>query len=325
MRKNKTRVFFLGSGRFAVPFLDVLSHSDSVELVGTGTQPDKPSGRKRLLTPTPLGSFADAAGIPCERYEHVSSESFLQILKDREVDMLVVVSFGQLLKPLILDFPKFGCLNVHGSILPKFRGAAPLASMILANEMETGVTFMRMDKGLDTGPIYAISRIPMPGDATRFSLDLSLSELGARHIVPVIERIAAGLQPTAQDNSKASVTRKIRKSDGSVCWSEPSELVALKIRAYYQWPGSAFRILGKSGYQLIKITSARVAEGSGAPGSTLCSEKRWIIACGSGAVEILKLIPEGSREMSASDFLRGIGTPSMIASVIDGPKPETKT
>ena len=318
--KRKIKVYFLGSGEFAVPYLDVLTSCANVELVGVGTQPDRPFGRRRQLRPTPVGIYCGAHYINCERIESVSSDEFYARMLGLQPDLLVVVSFGQILRERILEFPRLGCLNVHSSILPKYRGASPIASMILGGDKEGGVTFMRMDKGLDTGPVYDIFRVPLNNEFTTQSLEKYLSVESSLVLPELIERIASGLEPVPQDDARACLTKKIRKTDGSIIWSEDSETVLRKIRAYYPWPGSTFRVPGKNGYTMIKITEARIAEGSGAPGHSLDLGKRWIIACGSGALEILKLIPEGSREMCAADYLRGFGGKTAhLENVLDGP------
>lgn len=318
--KRKIKVYFLGSGEFAVPYLDVLASCPDVDLVGVGTQPDRPFGRRRQLRPTPVGIYCGARFINCERIESVSSDEFYARMIGLQPDILVVVSFGQILRERILNYPRLGCLNIHSSILPKYRGASPIASTILGGETECGVTFMRMDKGLDTGPVYDVFRSELTEDFTTQSLEKFLSEESAAMLPDVISRISAGLEPVPQNHAKATVTRKIRKTDGSVLWGEDSASVLRKIRAYYPWPGSAFRVTNKGGFSLIKITQARSAEGSGEPGHSIELGKRWIIACGSGAIEILKLIPEGSREMNAADYLRGFGGKTEhLEIVLDGP------
>lgn len=321
MRKNKIKVYFLGSGAFAVPFLDALNKAENIELVGVGTQPDKPSGRKRLPKPTPLGGFADAVGIPCRRVESVSSDEFMQLMNELVPDLVVVVSFGQLLREKLLNFPRLGCLNVHGSILPKYRGASPLATSILSGDKVNGISFMRMDKGLDTGPVYSVVTMDVPPSMNTQTLEIALSELGSRNIAGIIDRIAEGLQPVPQNEPDATLTRKIRKSDGSVHWDEPAELLERKVRAYYPWPASTFRINGKNGLMSVKITEARVLPESGSPGTALACDKKWIVACGQGALELVRVIPEGSREMNAADFLRGFNNPEAVRQVFDGPPP----
>ena len=321
MRKNKIKVYFLGSGAFAVPFLDGLNKAEYFVVVGVGSQPDKGSGRKRLRLPTPLGGFADAVGIPCRRVESVSSDEFMQLMDELAPDLVVVVSFGQLLREKLLNFPRLGCLNVHGSILPKHRGASPLATSILSGDKVNGISFMRMDKGLDTGPVYSVITMDVPPAMNTQTLEIALSELGSRNIAGIIDRIAEGLQPVPQNEPDATSTRKIRKSDGSVHWDEPAELLERKVRAYYPWPASTFRINGKNGLMSVKITEARVLPESGSPGTALACDKKWIVACGQGALELVRVIPEGSREMNAADFLRGFNNPEAVRQVFDGPPP----
>lgn len=197
MQKTKVKVYFLGSGAFAVPFLDALSRSEKIDLTGVGTQPDKPSGRKRIPKATPLGAFADAMGIACMRVPSVSSEEFMRTMEELQPELIVVVSFGQILRERLLNFPKFGCLNVHGSLLPRYRGASPLATSILNGDRITGVTFMKMDKGLDTGPIYSTMTMSMPPAINTQTLEIALSELGSRNIAGIIAEIANGMCPRA--------------------------------------------------------------------------------------------------------------------------------
>lgn len=320
IRKRKIKVYFLGSGEFAVPFLDVLANCNTVELIGVGTQPDRPFGRRRQLRPTPVGIYCGSRNINCERIESVSSDEFYARMLGLQPDLLVVVSFGQILRERILEFPRLGCLNVHSSLLPKYRGASPITSMILGGDKIGGVTFMQMDKGLDTGPVFDVFETELGDHFTTQSLEKFLSEESALMLPELISRIAGGLEPTPQDHAKACVTKKIKKSDGSIVWSEDSATVLRKIRAYYPWPGSTFRVSNKGGTMSIKITEARLAEGSGEPGHSLDLGKSWVIACGSGAIEILKLIPEGSREMNAGDYLRGFGGKTEhLEIVLDGP------
>ena len=174
--KRKIKVYFLGSGEFAVPYLDILTNCSNVELVGVGTQPDRPFGRRRQLRPTPVGIYCGSHFINCERIESVSSDEFYARMLGLQPDLIVVVSFGQILRERILEFPRLGCLNVHSSLLPKYRGASPITSMILGGEAVGGVTFMRMDIGLDTGPVYDVFRVPLADTFTTQSLEKYLSE-----------------------------------------------------------------------------------------------------------------------------------------------------
>lgn len=323
---DKLKAYFLGSGAFAVPVLEALAASERLQLVGAGTQPDRPAGRKRTLTPTPVGRRADELGLACERLPSVNEEGFLARMEALKPDFIIVVSFGQLLKERILNLPRFGCLNAHGSLLPRHRGASPIAAAILAGDAETGVCFMRMDKGLDTGPVYRSYGIPLRGDETTETLEAALSKLAALHAEDVCLRIASGeLSAVPQDGSLASVSKKIKKQDGSLDWREDATAILRKTRAYRHWPGVSFRIATHAGPHLVKMLEARAAEGEGAPGRTLRADKReWVVACGKGAVSIERVLPEGKKEMSFLDFLHGSHLKPGDA-LMNGPEKTTTT
>ena len=165
------RIVFMGSGIFAVPVLEALANSHDLTLAVAVTQPDRAAGRKRVMTPTPLGRYADEAGIPCERVQSVNTPEFLDHVAALEPDMIVVVSFGQILREPILNLPPLGCLNVHASLLPKYRGASPITTCVLNGDDITGVTFMQMERGLDSGPIYEMHRMPVPPGITADELE----------------------------------------------------------------------------------------------------------------------------------------------------------
>lgn len=307
MPQDKLKVHFLGSGAFAVPVLEAIAASKGLQLAGTGTQPDRPAGRKRTLAPTPVGRRADELGIACERIPSVNEPEFLARMEALQPDFIIVVSFGQLLKGGILDLPRYGCLNIHASLLPRHRGASPIAASILAGDAETGVGFMRMDKGLDTGPVYCSYSLPLHGDETTETLEAALSGLAAVNVEAVCLRIASGaLTCHPQDHSLASVSKKIRKHDGSLDWSEDSTAILRKVRAYNRWPGVSFKTATPSGPHLVKILEAAPAEGEGTPGQVLRADRReWVVACGKGALSIKRLVPEGRKDMSFLDFLHG--------------------
>ena len=310
MSSSKVRVYFLASGRIGVPILDALCHSTELELVGIGSQPDKEAGRKKKLAPTPLAKHAqEELKLSVEKPVTVNSPDFLEHLKALGVELLVVASFGQILKPDLLDLPRLGCLNVHASLLPKCRGAAPISQVILDGDEETGVTFMKMDPGLDTGPIYCESRCPISPTENVAELEDKLGNLAAESIVDVIRRIADGsLQPVPQPPEGSTYAKKIKKTDGAADWNLPAAVLARKVRAYYSWP-SLFALLPVGGnYKRISIKEAAPIDypHASTPGTILmATTKSFIIACGQGALTIIRLIPEGKKEMSASEFLRG--------------------
>lgn len=310
MSSSKVRVYFLSSGRIGIPIVDALCHDTELELVGIGSQPDKEAGRKKKLAPTPLAKHVqEELGLSVEKPATVNSPDFLEHLKDLGVELLVVASFGQILKPALLDLPRLGCLNVHASLLPKYRGAAPISQVILDGDEETGVTFMKMDPGLDTGPIYCESKCRICPTENVVQLEDELGELAAGSIGDVIRKIADGsLNPRPQPAEGSTYAKKIKKTDGAADWNLPATVLARKVRAYYSWP-SLFALLPIGGnYKRISIKEAAPIDLQHAskPGTILvATPKSLVIACGQGALNIIRLIPEGKKEMSASEFLRG--------------------
>jgi methionyl-tRNA formyltransferase len=304
---DKIRIYFMGSGKIAVPVLRALTASERIELLGIGTQTDQPAGRKKQLRPTPVGQFAAENKLPADKIEAVKDPAFTAEMRSLGPDFIVVVSFGQILRQELLDIPKYCCLNVHASVLPKYRGASPISSVILDGTAETGVTFMKMDKGLDTGDIYEIFKIPLQGNESADSLEQQLGELAAENIVGVLERIQAGQSvPEAQNETEASLTRKVSKNDGQIDWSMSAIKIEAMVRAYHPWPGAYFNLTGRQGQIRIIITGARRVNAGGEAGEILQADKKGlIVACGQGALEITKLIPQGKKEMSGPAFLNG--------------------
>ena len=306
----RVRVYYLASGALGIPALAVLANSEKVELCGVGTQPDRPAGRRRQLQPTPVAAHADAVGIPCQRVPNVNDDAFLNGLDDLRPDVVVVASFGQLLKARLIDLAPHGCLNLHASLLPRHRGASPLQAAILAGDAETGISFMRIDAGLDTGPVYDQARTRLQPTETAGELETRLAELGATQLVQVLGRIVTGeLTAIAQATEGVTMARKIRKRDGRIDWSLSAEEIARRIRAYNPWPRTDTTLpAGRRGASRLQITAAEPTEPTlpGTPGTVVTVAKNeWVVACGKGALRILRVVPEGKAEMSATDFLRG--------------------
>lgn len=300
----------MGAGIFAVPILDAIAKSDSLELAGVITQPDKAAGRKRILTPSPLGKWADANGIACKRVVSVNTPEFLDEVQVLTPDIIVVVSFGQILKPALLEAAPYGCLNVHASLLPKYRGASPIVSAVLNGDTETGVAFMQMEAGLDTGPVYETHCCKISPDINAAELEQRLSCLAGEKIENCILRIIdRSLTPVPQSSEGIIVSSKIRKSNGSICWQEEAPVLARKIRAYHPWPSMTFCADLKKGRIKVKVTKAGFANCNipdAVPGQvTACANNQLQVACGRGALMIERLIPEGKKEMTVADFLNG--------------------
>jgi methionyl-tRNA formyltransferase len=305
---NKIRIYFLGSGKIAVPILGQLINAKSVELVGVGTQLDRPSGRHNIMHPTPIGEFAALSGIPVDKVASVNTPEFIDYIKGLAPDFILVVSFGQILKKKLLDLPLISCVNVHASLLPHYRGASPITAAIIHREDKTGICFMRMDEGLDTGDIYCSYEHHLYGHEYADLLEESLGLLAAAKVEVVLDGIAAdALRPFPQEHNKASFTRKIHKNDGFLNWNDSADDIEAKVRGYYPWPGVSFKIIAHQREISLRITSAVVKHGlHGQPGEILQADKRgWVIACGRDALEIHTVVPQGRKEMRGIEFING--------------------
>ncbi len=305
---KKVKVYFLGSGKIAVPVLNRLVWSDRIELLGIGTQLDRPAGRNKKLHPTPVGEFAHASGLQADKIPTVNAEDYLDYLKWLAPDFIVVVSFGQILKQSLLELPRISCVNVHASLLPRYRGASPIAAAVVNHDVSTGVCFMEMDRGLDTGRVYCSFEHLLSGNERADWLEEALGRLAADKIVGVLEGIVKEKNaPVPQDDKLATVTKKIHKGDGIINWNLPAADIESRIRGYYPWPGAAFSMMAHNRRITVRVTSASVhALMSGKPGEVLQADKKgWIIACGTNALELLTVVPQDKKEMRGIDFLNG--------------------
>lgn len=288
--------------------LQRLAATDGIRLAGVGTQPDRAQGRKRHLAPTPVGAAAAELGLAADKPANVNAPDFLERLRSLVLDLIVVVSFGQLLKPALFTLPRCGCLNAHASLLPRHRGASPIQAAILAGDAETGISFMQIDQGLDTGPVYRQVRLPLRGDETGDSLESTLAELGAAHLPACVRDVCAGgVQPVAQPDADATLVRKIKKEQGLLDWRQDCRQLERQIRAFHPWPGTWFHLPSAKGLRRVAVTAARVRPDlCAAAGEIVQADAHaWVVACGSGALELSRVIPEGRGEMGAAEFLRG--------------------
>ncbi len=309
------RVFFLGSGSLGVPVLDALHQSADIHILGVASQPDRPSGRSKTPTPTPLADHAETLGLDVSKPESVNSPEFLDTLAELNPDIVVVVAFGQFLKARLLSLAPFGCFNVHASLLPRHRGASPVAAAILAGDAETGISFMHLDAGMDTGPVYSEEKMLIPPNATTFTLEMDLSELAAKTVVDtLVDVVRNGLEPQPQDDARATHAPKIKKNDGIIDWTRPAEFIERTVRAYQPWPKATCFIPRRKGLRRLQIIRCQVVPlindtppaSNNAPGTILATDDdRLTVACGENALAIERLTPEGSREMTAAEFLRG--------------------
>lgn len=313
---EKPKIYFLGAGMIAVPILKKLAASDAIELVGAGTQPDRPAGRGGKCTPTPVGLAASEIGLAVDKVPNVNTEEFLTHLGALAPDIVVVVSFGQLLRDGVLNLPPHGCLNVHASLLPKYRGASPIVSAILNLDEKTGVAFMAMERGLDTGAVFHTEPMDLVHTERADRLEWMLGDIAAAAIEDVLLQIVAGtLQAEEQDHAAATICRKIKKVDGVIDWRKSARQVGAMVRAYYPWPGAVFSLLIPGRSIPVTICEAKVRDDlHGEPGELLqCDKRGLIVACGSGALEILSVSAPGKREMGVTAFLNGFrGMPMAI-------------
>ncbi len=295
------RVVFLGSPQFAVPSLRALLRAYPV--VGVVTQPDRPAGRGLALRPPAVKQVAQEVGLPVIQPRRLDEAEAMQTLREWAPDLIVVAAFGQILRPEVLTLPAHGCLNVHASLLPRWRGAAPVQAAILHGDAETGVTLMKMDAGLDTGPILAQRSLPIREDDTGGSLAERLSHAGAELLLETLPDYLAGrLQPRPQDNSQATYAPRLHKADGALDFSQAATRLERQVRAYDPWPGCYFLWQDRR----VNVLKAR-AESDPAPDPGKVVERGGepAIATSDGFLVLITVQPAGRGPMSGSEFARG--------------------
>jgi methionyl-tRNA formyltransferase len=301
------KIVFFGTPAFAVPSLAALIGS-AHEVVAVVSQPDRPKGRGQQLQPTPTRVVAEQHGIPVIQPAKIRDESFLQAIRDLKPDLGVVVAFGRILPDSLLAIPRLGMINVHGSILPRYRGAAPIQRAVLAGDAETGVTIMRVITEMDAGPTFAMASIPIPPDATSGEMQEPLSQLGAKLLLPVVDDLAAGRAvETPQDASRATHAAKITKEEGAIDWSATATAVHNKVRGLQPWPLASSHV---AGHRCVLRRTAPLPGAPGAiPGTVVRAEgDELIVACGGDtALRVIEIQPEGRRTMTAREFLAGRG------------------
>lgn len=301
------RILFMGTPELAAVNLTALLRESHFQVVAVVTQPDRPKGRDLKLTPSPVKDVALQAGLPVLQPEKARSETFITELKTFRPDLIAVAAFGQILPKSILELPPHGCLNVHTSLLPKYRGAAPIQWAIANGDVETGITIMKMDVGMDTGDILTQRTTPITAADNGQTLHDRLAQLGAELLVQTIPAyVAGGITLRKQDSALATHAAKIKKSDGQIDWRLPATTIWNRLRAFTPWPG-AFTFLPASPQPLLlKISEVQVSEAKGEPGSILAADKTGIVvSCGEGSLRILVLQREGGKRLPAREFLAG--------------------
>jgi methionyl-tRNA formyltransferase len=296
----------MGTPELACASLEALLAIPGFEVVTVITQPDRPKGRNLELQPSPVKKLALRRGLLVLQPEKARNESFIDSLRRLEPDLVAVAAYGQILPPALLELPRFGCLNVHTSLLPKYRGAAPIQRAVLNDEQETGVTIMKMDAGLDTGDILSQERTSISDDDDAQSLHDRLAVLGARLLVQTISDYVAGkICPRPQPADGASYARKIVKDDGLIDWTQPARTIWSQVRGLVPWPG-AFTRLPLPQSNLLKIWRADIAGVSASAGEIASADKTGIVVgCGHHALRILTLQREGARRLTPQQFLAG--------------------
>lgn len=299
------RVVFMGSPDFALPTLHALAKT--YDVVGVVTQPDRASGRGRELKPPPVKTLAQELGIPVIQPEKLKQPEAMQQLRDWAPDLIVVAAFGQILRTEVLELPRFGCVNVHASLLPRWRGAAPIQAAILAGDEETGVTIMQMDAGLDTGPILAKRAIRIKADDTAGSVFQALSTLGANLLLETLPDYLAGkLTPTPQPAEGVTYAPMLKKEDGRLDFHADVNELERKVRAFNPWPSAFMDFDGT----MLKIQRAHVAplpagERGASAGQRLIVQNQPAVAARGGVLVLDEVQPAGKKPMSGKSFLAG--------------------
>lgn len=297
------RIVFMGTPEFAVPCLQKLIDCGH-EVSGVFTQPDKPQGRKMILTPPPVKELAVANGLKVYQPVKMKDGTALEMLKEADPELVIVVAYGKILPKEILEYPQYGCINIHASLLPKLRGAAPIQWSVINGFDKTGVTSMQMDEGLDTGDMLIKGEIEIGENETAGELHDRLSVLGAEILEQTINALQNGeLHPEKQDHSEFTYASMLSKELSPIDWTMSAQQVHNKIRGLSPWPSANAKLGGKT----VKIHKSVLSDAKGnAAGEIVESGKRLVVACGDlNCIEILNLQAEGKKAMSAADFLRG--------------------
>lgn len=299
------RIVFIGAGEIGVPTLQALLRSSEHQLTGVFTQPDKPVGRAQRIEPTPIKGALAGSKVPILQPARVKDRQVIEEIRALQPDAIVVMAYGQILPREALEIPRIACLNLHASLLPRWRGAAPIQAAIAADDPETGITVMYMAEGLDTGDILLQRRIDILPTDTGGSLHDRLAEIAPDALLEALQLLANGNAPRIpQDNALATYAPKLTRDNGKIDWAEPAEIIERKIRAFNPWPG-AFTEIAAPGVRKLKIFSAGIVDLDGKPGELLRRDKGLIVAAGKNALWLNDVQLEGKRRMDAAEFLRG--------------------
>jgi methionyl-tRNA formyltransferase len=297
----KERIVFMGSPEFSVPILQGLAENYNV--IGVVTQPDRPSGRGQVMTPPPVKELALQLGIPVMQPVKLKLPEAFEQLAIWQPDIIIVAAFGQILRQNVLDLPQLGCINVHASFLPRWRGAAPIQAAICAGDEKTGVSIMRMDAGVDTGPVFCQAEERIHPDDTANSLSTRLSTLGRDTLLAVLPKIIESkLEARPQSEVGTTYASMLKKEDGRLDWNLPAEELERKVRAFNDWPGTFIFWKG----QMLKVRSVKVIPGNGRDaGFRFIQQSTPAIMTCNGALAFVEVQPAGKKWMNGKDFLNG--------------------
>ncbi len=301
------RLAFMGTPEFAVPSLAELIASGH-EIVAVYSQPPRPRGRGQKLTPSPVHAFAETMGLPVFTPESLKAQDAIDTFQSLDLDAACVVAYGQILKPAVLEAPRLGCFNLHGSLLPRWRGAAPIQRAIMAGDAQTGVQIMQMGEGLDEGPILLSEVMDIRADDTAASLSERMAHVGAGLWPRALAAIERGGVTPVEQVGEPTYARKITPAEARIDWTRPSTEVDAHIRGLSPFPGAWFEALSDQGPVRVKALLSTLADGSGAPGTVL--DDALTVACGRGAVRLIRVQREGKAAQAADEMLRGFPLPA---------------
>jgi methionyl-tRNA formyltransferase len=297
------RIIFMGSAAFAVPCLGAL-HKSRHTVIEVVSQTDKPAGRGQRVTPCKVAQYAEEHGLPLYRPKGLKSEDVLEHFRGLSPDLIAIVAYGKILPLALIEIPRLGCVNVHSSLLPKYRGAAPINWAIVCGEKETGVTTMRINEEMDAGDILLTSKTEIGDDEDAISLHARLAAMGSALLLETIDGLERDeIEPTPQDHSQATYAPMIKKEDGHIRWEDSAAAIYNKVRGFKPWPGAYTTLSGK----IFRIHDARpIAEGpKERPGTITVTGKDIDVACDVGSLRLIEVQSEGKKRMGAADFLCG--------------------
>jgi methionyl-tRNA formyltransferase len=307
------RVVFIGTGEIGVPTLQALLRSDEHQLATIVTQPDKPVGRDQRIEPPAIKKALAGRKIPILQPARIKDRKSIEEISALSPEVIVVMAYGQILPHGILEAPRVACLNLHASLLPRHRGAAPIQAAIASGDIETGITVMYMDEGLDTGDILLQRKIDILPTDTGGSLHDRLAQIAPDALLESLQLLAKAIAPRVpQNNAFATYAPKLNRNDGKIDWTERAEVIERKVRAFNPWPGAFTTVAAKSGKpRNLKIFSASIVDLTGEPGELLPTEDRsLVIAASDRALSLEEVQPEGRRRMTSAEFLRGFDVAS---------------